>query len=79
MITVGAFDAKTRLSELLDAVERGDVVTITRHGRPVAELRRAGPAAALSLREAIEAARALRSGVNASRDEIEAWIEEGRS
>ncbi|MBM4368260.1 MAG: type II toxin-antitoxin system prevent-host-death family antitoxin [Deltaproteobacteria bacterium] len=79
MITVGAFDAKTRLSELLDAVERGDVVTITRHGRPVAELRRAGPPAALSMREALAEARALRLGVRATGEEIESWIEEGRS
>lgn len=39
MIQVGAFDAKTRLSELLKAVEGGEVVTITRRGRPVAQLR----------------------------------------
>jgi prevent-host-death family protein len=36
---VGAFEAKTRLSELLDQVERGQVVRITKRGRPVAELR----------------------------------------
>ena len=38
MKTVGAFQAKTQLSQLLDQVERGDAVTITRHGRPVAVL-----------------------------------------
>ena len=36
---VGAFDAKTRLSELLDRVEKGAVYVITKRGRPVAELR----------------------------------------
>ncbi len=36
---VGAFEAKTHLSELLAAVEAGEVVRITRRGRPVAELR----------------------------------------
>ena len=36
--TVGAYDAKTRLSELLDRVERGEQVVITRHGRPGARL-----------------------------------------
>ncbi|HTW69279.1 MAG TPA: type II toxin-antitoxin system Phd/YefM family antitoxin [Acetobacteraceae bacterium] len=35
---VGSFDAKTRLSALLEQVERGEVVTITRRGRPVARL-----------------------------------------
>ena len=42
---IGAFEAKTRLSELLDRVERGHVYRITKRGRPVAELRpvEAGP------------------------------------
>ena len=38
MITVGSFEAKTKLAELLDKVEAGDVVTITRRGKPVARL-----------------------------------------
>jgi prevent-host-death family protein len=38
MITLGAFEAKTRLSSLLDKVEAGETVTITRHGKPVARL-----------------------------------------
>lgn len=37
-LTVGAFDAKTNLSGLLDRVEGGGVVVITRHDRPVARL-----------------------------------------
>lgn len=36
--TVGAFEAKTHLSELLARVEAGEQVTITKHGRPVARL-----------------------------------------
>ncbi len=36
MSTVGAYEAKTHLSALLDRVERGERITITRHGRPVA-------------------------------------------
>lgn len=40
MITqeVGAFEAKTNLSKLLDAVENGQKIFITRHGKRVAEL-----------------------------------------
>lgn len=34
----GAFDAKNRLAELLDLVERGEEVVITRRGRRVARL-----------------------------------------
>lgn len=37
-VTVGAFEAKTHLSELLARVEEGEQVTITKHGRPVARL-----------------------------------------
>ena len=36
MSTVGSFEAKTKLAELLDKVEAGETVTITRHGKPVA-------------------------------------------
>ncbi|NJK91526.1 MAG: type II toxin-antitoxin system Phd/YefM family antitoxin [Blastochloris sp.] len=37
-LEVGAFEAKTHLSRLLDQVEQGALVTITRHGKPVAQL-----------------------------------------
>ncbi len=36
--SVGAFEAKTHFSNLLDRVEQGDRVIITRHGRAVAVL-----------------------------------------
>jgi prevent-host-death family protein len=36
--SIGAYDAKARLSELLDRVEKGEQIIITRHGRPVARL-----------------------------------------
>lgn len=36
--TVGAYEAKTHLSELIDRVARGERITITRHGGPVAIL-----------------------------------------
>lgn len=38
MIEIGAFEAKNKLSALLDRVEQGEEVLITRHGRPVARL-----------------------------------------
>jgi prevent-host-death family protein len=42
--TVGAYEAKSKLSELLDLVERGRTITITRHARNVAKLIPAGEA-----------------------------------
>jgi prevent-host-death family protein len=38
MRSVDAFEAKTHLAALLDAVSAGEQITITRHGRPVARL-----------------------------------------
>jgi prevent-host-death family protein len=38
MHTVGAFEAKTHFSALLEKVEQGERVVITKHGRPVARL-----------------------------------------
>src|SRR5690348_4128886 len=36
--SVGAYEAKTHLAELLDRVEGGETITITRHGKPIAKL-----------------------------------------
>ncbi|MBV9623154.1 MAG: type II toxin-antitoxin system Phd/YefM family antitoxin [Acidobacteria bacterium] len=36
--TVGAYEAKTHLSKLLEKVEAGEEITITKHGVPVAKL-----------------------------------------
>lgn len=36
--SVGAYDAKTHFSELLERVAEGEEITITRHGSPVARL-----------------------------------------
>lgn len=38
METIGLFEAKTHLSELVARAERGEEVVITRHHRPVAKL-----------------------------------------
>ena len=38
MREVQASDAKTHLPQLLDEVERGETLVITRHGRPIARL-----------------------------------------
>ena len=37
-MTVGAFEAKTKFSELLEHVSRGAEITITKHEKPVARL-----------------------------------------
>jgi prevent-host-death family protein len=38
MDTIGAFEAKTHLPSLLERVAKGEKITITKHGKPVALL-----------------------------------------
>lgn len=38
MITLGAFEAKTYLSQILERIERGEEFIITRYGKPVARM-----------------------------------------
>ncbi len=62
MREIAAFDAKNKLGHLLDLVERGEEVMITRYGKPVARLLPARPtqsrdearAAVLRLRQRAE-------------------------
>jgi prevent-host-death family protein len=53
MRSIGAFEAKNRLGQLLDLVEQGEEVTITRHGKEVARL---VPVRPIRSREAARAA-----------------------
>ncbi len=59
--TVGAYYAKTHLGQLLDRVEQGERVVITRHGRAVAELRPPEGAPQMTVDEAISGLRDFRS------------------
>ena len=38
MKKIGAYELKTHLSEVLDAVEHGQTVVVTRHGKPIARI-----------------------------------------
>lgn len=60
MSSVGAFEAKTHLGELLDRVERGEEVLITRRGKPVARLCPVRDAAIAQAADAVTQLRALR-------------------
>lgn len=81
---VGMFEAKTNLSALVEEVEKGGAVVITRHGKPVAKLVRAEPvlteAEIASKMEALLALRKLANElkINATQEEIKEWINEGR-
>ena len=79
---VGTYEAKNRLSELLDKVERGEEIVITRNGIPVARLVK--PQAELSAeaqeraRKALQWFRDNRPKQTFTRQEIRSMIEEGR-
>lgn len=62
MITVGAFEAKTHLSSLLDRVAEGEDVLITKHGKPVARLVKAKEVDRARARRAVEELKRLREG-----------------
>lgn len=80
MITIGIFEAKNRLSELIDRAARGEEIVITRRGEQVARLLPPQtPDAARSARTLAE--RIRRSRANALLGEgvsIRELIDEGR-
>ncbi len=74
MEEVGTFDAKNRLSELLDKVERGEEVTITRRGRAIARLVPVGPKHDVAkAREAMHQLRTLAKEMNLGPFDWEEW------
>jgi prevent-host-death family protein len=76
--TIGAFEAKNRLSELLQLVENGEEVTITRHGKPVAKLVPAGQQEPERVQEAIEWLKRTRKERQLDGLTIRELINEGR-
>ncbi len=79
MHEIGAFQAKNKLGTLLDLVEKGEEVTITRHGKPVARLvAPVEPIDRAAAREAAARIRAMRKTVSLGNVAIKALIEEGR-
>ncbi len=82
MIEIGAFEAKNTLGGLLDRVERGEEIVISRRGKPVARLvpavPRAGNAGALRAVESLRAIAAELKGANFTQAELDSWRDEGR-
>jgi prevent-host-death family protein len=84
--TIGLFEAKTHLSELVARAERGDEVIITRHNKPVAKLVPVQPVAPFDADKRRRAvAEMQRIGREIARkhgpvtiDEIVGWVREGR-
>lgn len=76
---VGAYEAKTHLSALLDRVEDGESITITRHGKPVARLVPLPGAPDRTVDEAVDGLLAFRSDHSLGSDlTVTELIREGR-
>lgn len=54
MREIQSSDVKARLPEYLDAVERGETIVVTRHGKPVAHLVPAPTARDERVRQAVD-------------------------
>jgi prevent-host-death family protein len=77
MKQIGIYEAKSKLSQLVDDAARGEAVVITRHGRPVARLVPVDVPSA-SIAETIEAIREFRKGRRLDGLSIKELINEGR-
>lgn len=60
MESIGAFEAKTRLSELLDRAAQGESFVITKHGRPVARIVPEGPHDVVRLADTVKRLKSFR-------------------
>jgi prevent-host-death family protein len=79
MASVIAFtEAKTKLSQLMDRVSRGEEFIITRHNERVARLVPAKRTSREEVQNAIHKLRDLRKGLHVTTEEIVAWKNEGR-
>lgn len=79
MESVGSFEAKTHLPQLLERVARGEEFTITRHGKPIARLVPTATARPKpDVHAAVEAMKQFRKGRSLAGLNVRDIIEEGR-
>lgn len=86
METVGLFEAKTHLSELIARAERGEETIITRHNKPVAKIVPIGQVSPELVQQRLDAMAAMQvigreveqRGGPITVEEILSWRDEGR-
>jgi prevent-host-death family protein len=86
MESIGLFEAKTHLSELVARAEQGEEVIITRHNKPVAKIVPFGGVSAELLERRLKAVAAMQQigreiaqrGEPLTTEEIVEWVREGR-
>lgn len=75
---IGATEARDRFSQLLDEVESGETIVITRHGKPVARLVPVSSPSRERTRETIAELRSFRRGRSLGGVRLRELIDEGR-
>jgi prevent-host-death family protein len=78
MKTIGAFDAKTHLNQLLDRASKGETIHITRRGVLVAKLSPPDVAEKDDPRSLARSIRRLRKGTTLGKTTIRELIDAGR-
>jgi len=78
MIEVGAYEAKTHLSNLLEKVAKGELVKITRHGVPIAILSPAEGVIKKPVDKTIDEIKKFRKGHKLAGLNLQDMIKEGR-
>jgi prevent-host-death family protein len=78
MQTVGSYEAKTHLPKLLDRVSKGESITISRHGVPVATLQPIKSDPTSSAKQVFEELKNFRKNHRLNGLSIREMIEEGR-
>lgn len=77
MKPIGAYEAKTHLSRLLERVEHGETFVITKHGREIAKLVPADQESA-DPDEVIAGLLGARNDVRRGHDSVRRMVDEGR-
>jgi len=78
MKTVGTFEAKTHLNELLKRVSKGESIRITRRGIPVAKLVPSEDGTRKDLKKVVREIREIRKGASLGNLTLRELIDEGR-
>ena len=78
MISVGAYEAKTRFSQLLESVAKGEQVVITKHGVPIAKIVPMSVTTTVRRDDAILQLQELSQKVDLNGTSIKELISEGR-
>jgi prevent-host-death family protein len=78
MKTVGAFEAKTHLNQLLQRVSKGETIRITLRGVPVAKLVPSDERTERDLKQVVREIREVRKGARLKGTTLRELINEGR-